>query len=369
MSFQQARQNLSIIQVAEKLGYAYNKAKGQNKPQFEHPSGDRIIVSFPNDSSIQTYFNRDGSDDRGSVIDFIKNRLNQFSGLSYQKDMDGVNQVLKQFNAIVSVSAAPTVSTNFKPTEKKTFNLDDFQVKKFESPHYAYFISRGLTAQTLEKFKSHISIVKQNEQQFYNIGFPYKNDSNETVGFELRNQNFKGHALNSDKEAGVWIANFAPVAGLTRQVFLFESALDALSFYQIYNNKYDFSTAAFVSFGGGVAPKQIDTVLNTFPQAKYFSGFDNDVNGHVYDYVIEKRLNPKLDLEVKRVGEELVVKSKNTELKLPLADFSLKKIAELTGKKLHLYITKPKHGKDYNEMLVALKEIKTEKKPERFYRQ
>ena len=236
-------------------------------------------------------------------------------------------------------------------------------------PHYAYFISRGLTAQTLEKFKSHIAIVKDNAQEFYNIGFPYKNDKNDTVGFELRNLNFKGHARNSDKEHGVWIANFAPVAGLTRQVFLFESALDALSFYQIYNNKYDFSTAAFISFGGGIANKQIDTVLNTFPQAKYFSGFDNDVNGHVYDYVIEKRLNPKMDLEVKRVGEELVVKSKTAEFKMPLVDFSLKKVAELMSKKLQLYITKSKNGKDYNEMLVALKAMKTEKKPERFYRQ
>ena len=116
MSFQQARQNLSIIQVAEKLGYAYNKAKGQNKPQFEHPNGDKIIISFPNDSSQQVYFNRNGSDDKGSVIDFIKNRLSQFSGLSYQKDMDGVNQVLKQFNAIVSVSTIPTL---LKPLKNK----------------------------------------------------------------------------------------------------------------------------------------------------------------------------------------------------------------------------------------------------------
>jgi len=368
MSFQTARQHLSIIQVAEKLGYAYNKAKGQNKPQFEHPNGDKIIVSFPNGSSIQTYFNRDGSDDRGSVIEFIKNRLSQFSGLSYQKDMNGVNQVLRQFNAIVSASTIPTVSNTYKPTEKQPFNLDDFQIKKFDAPHYAYFISRGLTAQTLEKFKSHIAIVKDNAQEFYNIGFPYKNDKNDTVGFELRNLNFKGHARNSDKEAGVWIANFAAVAGLTRQVFLFESALDAMSFYQIYNNKYDFSTAAFISFGGGVGPKQIDTVLNIFPQAKFFSGFDNDVNGHIYDYVIEKRLNPKLDLEVKRVGEELVVKNKNTEVRMPLEDFSLKKVAELTAQKLQLYITKPKNGKDYNEMLVALKAMKTEKKPARFYR-
>jgi hypothetical protein len=351
MSFQTARQNLSIIQVAEHLGYAYNKAKGQIKPQYEHPNGDKIIVSNPHENSIQMYFNRDASSDKGSVIDFIKNRLNQFSGIAYQKDMDGVNQVLRQFKAIDPIPITQTVAP--KPIEKQPFKGQDFQIKPFDAPHYPYFISRGLSSQTLDKFKNYIAIVKDNAHAYYNIGFPYKNEKNELVGYELRNHNFKGHARNSNKESGVWMANFAAANGLTRQVFLFESAIDAMSFYQLFKNTFDFDNAALISFGGGVAHKQIDTVLNTFPQAKYYSGFDNDVNGHVYDFIVEKKLNPKLVMDIKRVGEEFVVKHKDKEIKMPMADFSLRKVAALMGTTLQLYVAKPKDVtmKDYNEVL------------------
>jgi hypothetical protein len=351
MSFQTARQNLSIIQVAEHLGYAYNKAKGQIKPQYEHPNGDKIIVTNPHENSIQVYFNRDASGDKGSVIDFIKNRLNQFNGIAYQKDMDGVNQVLRQFKAIDPIPMTQNVAP--KPIEKLPFNGKDFQIKPFDAPYYPYFISRSLSTQTLDKFKKHIAIVKDNAQAYYNIGFPYKNDKNEVVGYELRNHNFKGHARNSNKESGVWMANFAAANGLTRQVFLFESAIDAMSFYQINRNKFDFDNAAFISFGGGVAHKQIDTVLNTFPQAKYYSGFDNDVNGHVYDFIVEKKLNPKLVMDMKRVGEEFVIKHKDAEIKMPMADFSLDKLSKLAGVKMTLYVAKPKdvNMKDHNEVL------------------
>jgi hypothetical protein len=354
MSFQTARQNLSIIQVAEHLGYAYNKAKGQNKPEYEHPNGDKIIVTNPHENSIQMYFNRDASNDKGSVIDFIKNRLNQFSGIAYQKDMDGVNQVLRQFKAVDPIPISQNVqSTKPQPIEKKPFNGKDFQLKSFDAPYYPYFISRGLSVLTLDKFKKHIAIVKDNAHAHYNIGFPYKNEKNEVVGYELRNQNFKGHARNSNKESGVWMANFAATNGLTQQVFLFESAIDAMSFYQLFKEKFDFNNAAFISFGGGVAQKQIDTVLNSFPQAKYYSGFDNDVNGHVYDFIVEKKLNPKLVMDMKRVGEEFVIKHKDAEIKMPMADFSLEKLSKLTGVEMKLYVAKPKDVtmKDYNEVL------------------
>ena len=72
MDFRTARGQVSIIQIAEHLGYTYNKSKGQIKPQYEHPNGDKIIITNPHDNSRQVYFSRDGSNDKGSVIDFIK---------------------------------------------------------------------------------------------------------------------------------------------------------------------------------------------------------------------------------------------------------------------------------------------------------
>jgi hypothetical protein len=98
----------------------------------------------------------------------------------------------------------------------------------------------------------------------------------------------------------------------------------------------------------------MDNVIHSYQNAKFYSGFDNDINGHIYDYAFEKRLNPKLEIDVKRVGEEFVIKHKDSEIKMPLADFSMKKVAELTGAKYSLYATKPSEGKDYNEMLKVI---------------
>jgi Toprim-like/Protein of unknown function (DUF3991) len=368
MDFRQAREQVSIVQIAEQLGYAYDKSKGRIRPQFEHPNGDKIIISHPTDNSRQMYFNRDGSTDRGSVIDFIKNRLNSFPNVHYTKDMDGVNQVIKQFvnEPIVStynVSKTHLIDWNL---EKKPFDKKEFDIKEasLESSKMSYLLERGLTTQTLSYFIKHIHLVndKTAKTQYTNIGFPYKNTKDEIVGFELRGQNFKGHARGSDKDEGVWKAEMRPYAEQIKDVFLFESAIDAMSFYQIYQSKFNFKDATFVSFGGSITPSQMDNVIHSYQNAKFYSGFDNDINGHIYDYAFEKRLNPKLEIDVKRVGEEFVIKHKDSEIKMPLADFSMKKVADLTGAKYSLYATKPSEGKDYNEMLKTLKPERSERK-------
>ena len=96
MTFQEYREQVSIIQVAESLGYVFDPLKGRKSPEFKHPDGDRIIINNPGDSSRQMYFNRDGSNDKGSVIDFVANRLHRFQG-SFRNEIDGMNRVLSRF--------------------------------------------------------------------------------------------------------------------------------------------------------------------------------------------------------------------------------------------------------------------------------
>jgi predicted RNA binding protein YcfA (HicA-like mRNA interferase family) len=363
MDFRQAREQVSIVQIAEHLGYAYDKSKGIIRPQYKHPNGDRIIISHPNDNSRQMYFNRDGSTDRGSVIDFIKHRLANFPTLSYQKDMDGVNQVLRQF------ANEPIVTPQYKnefSLEKQPFDITAFIIKDISltSKEVDYLTSRNLNAQTIKAFEKHVHSVKDNyaKGEYVNVGFAYKNKHDTIVGFEVRNNNFKAHARGSDKDTGVWKAAMRPFTEQIKDVFLFEGAIDAMSFYQIYHTKFNFKDAAFVSFGGAITPNQMDNVLHTYQNARFYSGFDNDVNGHIYDYAFEKQLNPKFDIDVKRVGEEFVIKHKSNEYKLPYEDFSMKKVVEMTHQKLKLYITKPSLGKDYNEMLRGLKEDMSERR-------
>jgi Protein of unknown function (DUF3991)/Toprim-like len=362
MDFRTARGQVSIVQVAEYLGYTCNKSKGKIRPQYEHPNGDKVIISNPDDNNRQVYFNRDGSNDKGSVIDFIKNRLNDFRNISYQKDMDGVNQVLKQFvnEPIVTspLQRSPNGQYKAPKIEKPVFDISQFSVTNTPSLNQLEYLSkRGINDTTLKAFQKHITLVKDNQGNTpTNIGFPYKNDRGEVTGFELRNHDFKGHARGTDKESSVWAANFAMRKEMTRSVFLFESVIDAMSFHQIYNKQYDFRHSAFISFGGSVAPKQIDTVTKSYLNARFFSGFDNDFNGNMYDIMFEKRLNPKFDMEFKREENQILGISNGTEYRFEKDSLSLKAISEAINLKSLLYVTKPNEGKDYNEMLKALTE-------------
>jgi Protein of unknown function (DUF3991)/Toprim-like len=356
MDFRTARGQVSIVQVAEYLGYIYNKSKGKIRPQYEHPNGDKVIISNPDDNNRQIYFNRDGSNDKGSVIDFIKYRLSDFRNISYQKDMDGVNQVLKQFTNEPIYKAPPQYKA--PKIEKSTFDITQFTITTPSVNQLDYLSNRGLNEKTLTAFQKHITLVRDKQNgTFSNIGFPYKNDRGEVTGFELRNNDFKGHARGTDKEASVWIADFALLKESTRSVFLFESAIDAMSFYQLYNTQYDFKNSAFISFGGSVAPKQIDTVTKSYPNARFFSGFDNDYNGNMYDIMFEKRLNPNFEVEFKREDNQIIAVHKGVEYRFEKEAISLKAISEATNLKSMLYVTKPKGvHKDYNDMLKQLTE-------------
>jgi hypothetical protein len=272
--------------------------------------------------------------------------------------MDGVNQVLKQFvNEPIYTPPLQKESYgqyNVPKVQKPIFDISQYSVTNTPSLNQLEYLSkRGLNDTTLKAFQKHIALVKDNQGNTpTNIGFPYKNDRGEVTGFEVRNTDFKGHARGTDKESSVWVANFAMRKEMTRSVFLFESAIDAMSFFQIYKNQYDFKHSAFISFGGSVAPKQIDTVTNSYLNARFFSGFDNDFNGNMYDILFEKRLNPKFDIEFKRDENQIIAIYKDAEHLFEKEAISLKSISEVTNLKPILYVTKPQHlQKDYNDML------------------
>jgi hypothetical protein len=342
--------------------YTCNNSKGEIRPQYEHPNGDKVIICNPNDNNRQIYFNRDGSNDKGSVIDFIKNRLSDFKNISYQKGMDGVTQVLTQFtnepNTASPLHKESSGQYQSPKIEKPQFDISQFSVTNSPSLNQLEYLSkRGINNKTLKAFQKHIALLKDNQGNTpTNIGFPYKNDKGEVTGFELRNNDFKGYARGTDKESSVWAANFAMRKEMTRKAFLFESAIDAMSFYQLSNKQYDFKHASFISFGGSLTPKQIDMVTKSYLNACFFSGFENDYNGNMFDIMFEKRLNPHFDIEFKREDNQILGISNGKEYRFEKDSISLKAISEATNLKSLLYVTKPNDSKDYNEMLKTLTE-------------
>ena len=90
-SFDYYKDHVPIVQVAEALGYELNKKAGRNPLEYKHPNHNTIVIG--NLNGRQRYFTRHESENRGSVIDFVKYRLNLFNEY-YSRESEGINKVL-----------------------------------------------------------------------------------------------------------------------------------------------------------------------------------------------------------------------------------------------------------------------------------
>lgn len=111
----------------------------------------------------------------------------------------------------------------------------------------------------------------------------------EILNFEMRNYfaetntNYKAFATGGDKAQSCWMANFVPFDKVT-DIYLFESAIDAMSFYEL-NHYTKETTCAFISTGGYVTKSQIENISRIFPsdKVKWNCCYDNDASGNGFD--------------------------------------------------------------------------------------
>ncbi len=282
-SFQDFRNEISIIELALSVGYKLRKKDGIKWPVLKDEiSGDKIIIVNPQSISNQGYFNPQDLKDKGTLINFVKNRLGSiFPYLNGKSEAGNINAVLYNYQCL------PTPKKDlFKPDannlvieySEKEFHIPD-GLSELKDPTYLYF--RGIQSQTINNyfFKRKIFNVKSNE--YNNIGFPYYNAFGDTVGFELRNKQLRHVIEGTDRSFGIWHSNLHQIL---ESVILTESPIDALSYHQLKGKKNSW----YVSFGGSVTFGQLETVktiiacANVSPELKIISAVDNDEMGRIY---------------------------------------------------------------------------------------
>jgi hypothetical protein len=214
---------------------------------------------------------------------------------------------------------------------------------------------KGIYETTFKSFQKDYLI---REGKFH---FPLKNKDNNTIGYEIYEHNSLNFNLPEDvsKESkhGIWHTHFHPDRAKTQKVFIFNRVIDALSYYQIYRPKIDFSTAAFVSLGNGVGKDAFGTLQALYPlslKAKYYSAFQNDFNGLLYNLALEKCINPKFDFQLGQVGEcfECVINEKSHSL--DWVGLSFKTLSSMINYKSKLCPLHPKMGSIFHQMLLSL---------------
>ncbi len=366
MTYQELKSIVSIADVASYLGYQFDRSKGLSQPSFVLKSGneeiDRIYIKNPHNNNIQGYWRR-GDNKGGDVISFVSENISKFSETGYNK-LDKINKVLHKF---------ANQSYEFKPSEYKTipqkkqsFDKDRWQIINNPFDRDKYLQSRGINSNTGIIFKEHIKIVHDNQSKYNynNIAFPYSiPGKDETVGYEIRGYNgFKSKATGTNSQQGMWLAKFNENPSDIKNIFISESALDALSFFELYQGRIKLDQSVFVSFGGSFSDEQYKGLIKHYPNAKPILLFDNDLNGHMYDIralclSLDIQMKAKLDNKSNIITFSLDRVSTNKQQTFSIEADKLSLNTFLTESNLRinnneLAVMKPNNGhKDWNELL------------------
>ena len=359
-SYQYYKEHVTIIEVAESLGYEHNRKKGSGRRvEYCHPTEENIIITRANAKSNELYFTRFNDLDRGSVIDFVKNRLHLFK-LGECSVSKGINSVLSGY---VGPSFQPLRSTSFSPfvSKRYRFSIDDYELSKPSIKDLSYLkYGRKLDSATLSRFMPFLYMARRlnpTENSFRNIGFPYSNPTDpkeQILGLELVNYNWRLHAEGSDKSNTMWLADLS-MGGIVDKVVLGESGINLMSFYELYSHRTNLDNVVLAATGGAFADNQIMNLFRAYPYSKIVTAFDNDLAGCLYDIKLASlQLNKKL--QVLKNGDLVTFRTSTEKFSLPQGRVNLTNFRKMSKWRPSIQVFKSTIGTDFNDMLKYHKE-------------
>ena len=307
-TFENYRNRLDIRDVLEDAGYTHYKRDGLRYPAYvrldsngRRISGDKYLVSPGRNCcfqppKIKLY----------SVTSFIWEHPDLFA--EYRQGIKESALVHKVCQRLLNM---PVEQSNRKvldpirdsrPFDVKDYHLEHFHPNDFDSqkPFYAFFKSRGIDFATRCAFHNSFVLATRtaNDGSVYkNLSFPMyiPGQPDRCVGFEERGYPHKdgtarkGMAAGSNASEGVWMASpKGTELNEAKTVFVFESAYDALAFYQLqmkqdsgldYQGRRELKSAVYVSTGGNPSYGQMQGLIQHAPNATFHLAFDNDMAG------------------------------------------------------------------------------------------
>ena len=160
----------------------------------------------------------------------------------------------------------------------KPFDMADYDIHQFnpqdratQKKFYPFFKHRGIDLYTQYAFHRNFCLATKHREdgmKYTNLAFPLTvpKDTGQVVGLEERGRprmdgsgSYKGKAEGSNSSQGLWIASPAKTT-LTeaKHIYWFESAYDAMAYYQLHQaNDKDLRKAVFISTGGNPTVEQM----------------------------------------------------------------------------------------------------------------
>lgn len=308
LTYDDFKQRLSIQDVLVDAGYTLNRRDGLRYPSYvrldsngHHIHGDKFLVTANGFCCFKPPVYRNYN-----IISFIKEHPDLFK--DYTPGMDKDRLVILVCNRLLNNPIEDRETKIVTERQKMpTFSLDEYTLHKFEGgnkethkPFYPYFKPRGLNLGTQYAFRKTFFLAERQSEDgrvFKNLSFPMTVPGNDDkiVGLEERGRkkpdgtSYKGIARGSNASEGLWMGSpEATKLQDAKRVFIFESAYDAMAFYQILMGKgssldaeakKELSHAVFASTGGNPSARQLEGLIHNAKDATFHIGFDMDEAG------------------------------------------------------------------------------------------
>ena len=306
LTYEDYLQRLTVQDVLRDAGYVRNRKDGLRYPSFirldekgQRIRGDKFIVTQDGrccfHPPVQKSYN---------IISLIKEHPHLFPEYSVGMNLDKlVNKVCHRL--LNTPYEEKDVDIREAQRELKPFDMKDYRVSVLDPDNkeswkafYPYFKQRGLDIKTQIAFSNYFLLAEKDIDGrksvfFRNLSFPLTVPGGDgtVVGLEERGRPrrdgtvaYKGKAAGSNGSLGLWIASPArkDLKNADR-VFLFESAYDAMAYYQLHRNEdKSLRKAVFVSTGGNPTRGQMLGLIRTAPAAGFRLCFDNDDAGRQF---------------------------------------------------------------------------------------
>lgn len=303
LTYEDFKQRINIQEVLQDAGYRLNRKDGIRYPSYvrldsngRRIRGDKFIVTRNGLCCFQPPEQRNYN-----IISFIKEHPHFFA--EYTPGMSKDRLVNLVCNRLLDQPMTERNTRVLDPEKHNSpFNAGDYEWQSFDRGNwesqkkfYPYFKNRGINLATQRLFADSFFLTTKQRtdgKRYTNLSFllvlPGKPD--EKVGLEERsrpNQEgkmvYKGMAAGSNATQGIWIGNPEHMAlPEVRNVYWFESALDAMAFCQLNASTLNMEDSVFVSTGGSPSQQQFKGMIAETPTATHHLCFDRDRAGQVF---------------------------------------------------------------------------------------
>ncbi len=306
LTYDDYMRRLTVQDILKDAGYVRNRKDGVRYPSFvrldekgQRIRGDKFIVTQNGQCCFHPPVQRSYN-----IISLIKEHPDLFPEYEVGMNLD----------KLVNKVCCRLLNTTYEEKERevrepepevKPFRMEDYRLTRFEKdemqswkPFYPFFKHRGIDLRTQKAFSGSFVLADRESQErkgvtFRNLSFPLTipGGDGSVVGFEERGRPrrdggpaYKGKAAGSNGSVGLWIAS----PGGTelkdaKRVFIFESAYDAMAFFQLQRDRdKEIGRAVFISTGGNPTRGQMQGLLRTAPDSVFHVCFDNDAAGQQF---------------------------------------------------------------------------------------